>query len=128
MTMQKLLSNAMLMSALIASSACTEDDQVDAARLESPQARARGRELFVQHCALCHGERADGRGARREGLSAPPADFTRPAWRKGRTPRQVFEAIRDGVPSRSMPAWRGLGDEALWDLTAYLLSLGGEAR
>lgn len=97
------------------------------ARLRSPEARARGRALFAQHCALCHGERADGRGVRREGLSTSPVDFTQRAWKADKTPIEVFESIRDGVPNRAMPAWRSLEDEALWDLTAYVLSVSEAA-
>ncbi|MGZ5496875.1 MAG: c-type cytochrome, partial [Candidatus Aminicenantales bacterium] len=65
--------------------------------LDSAEARESGRRLFLTSCALCHGEKADGRGVRREGLSTPPRDFTNPSWRKGTTPRRVFFAIREGV-------------------------------
>jgi mono/diheme cytochrome c family protein len=39
-------------------------------------------------------------------------------------PEQVFRAIRDGIPGTAMPAWRMLGDDALADLTAYVMTLG----
>ena len=54
--------------------------------LASPEARERGRALYLQHCALCHGDRADGRGVRRQGLNSPPRDFTDPAWRRRTSP------------------------------------------
>ena len=73
------------------------------ARLADPAARARGRVLYQQNCALCHGERGDGRGIRREGLSTSPRDFTDPSWQKGTTPLQVYLTVRDGKAGTSMP-------------------------
>jgi len=45
------------------------------------------------------------------------------AWRRSTSPARVFRAIRDGLPGTPMPAWRTLGDDALVDLTAYVLSI-----
>lgn len=91
--------------------------------LESREAVARGRAQFAESCALCHGERADGRGRRHEGFDRPPRDFTSAAWRASTSAGQVFLAIRDGVPGSAMPSWRTLSDAALWDLTSYVLSV-----
>jgi high-affinity iron transporter len=96
---------------------------VPEAQLRSPEARERGRTLFAQHCALCHGENADGQGARREGLSTRPRDFTDPAWAHRRSPRSVYVAIREGVRGTAMPSWKSLEAEETWDLVAFVLSL-----
>jgi mono/diheme cytochrome c family protein len=92
-------------------------------RLVSADARARGRHLFLEHCALCHGDNADGRGSRREGLSLPPRDFTDPTWRRSTSARRVYFAIREGVHGSPMPAWKGLDENAAWDLVSYVLSV-----
>jgi mono/diheme cytochrome c family protein len=96
--------------------------------LRSPEAQAEARELgrWLYRdggCALCHGENADGRGVRRAALSAPPQDFTNPAWRRGTTPGQVFTVIRQGKPGTSMPSWGFLSEADTWNLVAYLLSV-----
>jgi mono/diheme cytochrome c family protein len=101
------------------------DAAVPEAALASVEARNRGRALFLEHCALCHGERADGRGVRREGLTSPPRDFTDPAWRLRTSPRRVFFTIREGVRGTAMPGWAALGDSEVWDLVAYLRSVSG---
>jgi mono/diheme cytochrome c family protein len=98
--------------------------EVPVERLGSAEARARGSVLFLEHCALCHGERGDGRGARREGLTRAPRDFTNPAWRASTSPRRVFHAIREGSPLTPMPGWKALTEQDAWDMTAYVLSLG----
>jgi mono/diheme cytochrome c family protein len=92
-------------------------------RLRSERAQLRGRALYTQHCALCHGADADGQGLRRQALSARPQHFTSSAWRRRVTPQEVFDVIQDGRPGTSMPAWSFLRDEQIWDLTAYLLSV-----
>ena len=97
--------------------------EVPDARLESADARRRGNLLFQQHCALCHGERGDGRGVRQEGLTSPPRDFTDASWRTSTSPRQVFFAIREGLRGTAMPSWKALSESDAWDMTAYVMSL-----
>ena len=92
-----------------------------------PASLARGGALYRAHCALCHGERGDGRGPRRASLSRAPADFRSPLWRAQVDRERVRRAIRDGLPGSDMPAWRGLGQRAVDDLTSYVLSLGDAA-
>jgi mono/diheme cytochrome c family protein len=94
-------------------------------RLKSAAAVERGRALFLQHCALCHGERADGRGVRREGLSSDPRDFTDVHWRRRFSPRRTFWVLREGKPDTAMPSFRSLPGNDLWDLAAYVLSVAG---
>ena len=100
------------------------DLEVPEERLRSPAARRHGRELYVQYCAFCHGERADGRGPRRASLSTQPADFSDPTWRASTTPRRVYFVIREGVSGTPMPAWPTLKQSETWDLVGYLLSVG----
>ncbi len=95
---------------------------VPEARLTSAEARDRGRSLFLEHCALCHGERADGQGRRRN-LSLRAADFTDPAWRQRMTPRRAYYVVREGVQGTPMPAWKILDSEQTWDVVAYVLSV-----
>lgn len=97
--------------------------EVPQAVLSSPAARTRGRALFLEHCALCHGERGDGHGQRSEGLTRPPRDFTSVDWRRSTSPRHVFFAIREGLLATPMPQWKSLSEQDAWNLTAYVLSL-----
>lgn len=92
-------------------------------RLHSLQARERGRALYFDHCMLCHGVNADGQGARREGLSTQPRDFTSTSWRKEATPRTSYYAIREGIPGTAMPSWKSLDESEIWDLVAFVLSV-----
>lgn len=94
-------------------------------RLGSAAAVERGRALFRAHCALCHGVAGDGRGARRSAMRTPPRDLTNPRWQAQIGPEKLFRTIRDGVADTQMPAWRGLDDDQIWDLVAYVRQLSG---
>lgn len=96
---------------------------VPVTRLADPAARQRGRALFARHCALCHGQRGDGRGERRTGLSPPPRDLTDPTWQARTSTASIFLAVREGVPGTAMPSWAALSEEDCWDLVAYVRSL-----
>jgi mono/diheme cytochrome c family protein len=93
--------------------------------LSSAATQTRGRALFLEHCALCHGVRGDGRGQRSEGLTRPPRDFTSPEWRRSTSTRHVFFAIREGLSGTPMPQWKSLSEQDAWDMTAYVLSIAG---
>ena len=130
-----------VMGALVISlalSACSAEDtpstidyskvEVPVERLSSDDARGRGRLLFREKCALCHGERADGRGARRGGLSGKPINFHNKEWRANTTPLRVFEVLSEGKRGTSMPAWPTLSSEQKWDIIAYVLSVAEDGR
>jgi len=97
--------------------------EVPLERISSDDARDRGRALFRKKCALCHGERADGNGARRGGLSGKPINFHNREWRANTTPLRVFEILSEGKRGTSMPAWPTLSSEQRWDVVAYVLSV-----
>jgi cytochrome c oxidase cbb3-type subunit III len=104
-------------------------DATDSVPVADPAARARGKVTYMTYCVLCHGERGDGHGVRRSNLSSAPRDFTDPTWLKRTTPSSTFLAIKDGVAETPMPAWRGaLDDAAIWDVVAYVRSLGEAGR
>ena len=122
---------ALLMSlALSACSAENAPSRIDYSKVEVPverfssdDARERGRVLFKKKCSLCHGERADGNGVRREGLSGKPINFHNKEWRANTTAIAVFEVLTEGKRGTSMPAWPTLSEEQKWDLIAYVLSV-----
>jgi high-affinity iron transporter len=92
-------------------------------RLKNPAVRAKGEVLYRENCVLCHGEHADGRGARVMGLSTKPANFTESLWSTPEGARRAFEAITNGVPGTAMPSWSTLAAEDRWALVAYLGSV-----
>lgn len=98
------------------------DLAVPPALLQSQEAVRRGRLIYLEHCALCHGETGNGEGIRRN-LSSRPADFTDPHWRERTSPRRVFFVINEGVQGTAMAGWKILTEDQAWDLVAYVMSL-----
>lgn len=76
----------------------------------------RGRRLFGTNCAVCHGPAgAGGRGANlaQHNLSRAPDD------------QALFLVIRQGIPGTEMPpGWWILNDHEMWQVAAYVRSLG----
>ncbi len=88
-----------------------------------PAAIARGRALFLDHCAICHGTGGDGHGSRSASLDPRPPDFTNSQWQATHTAGGVSESIRNGKRGTPMPAWRTLSEQEIRDLTAFVKSL-----
>lgn len=95
------------------------------ARVGDRAAYDRGRALFSAHCAICHGEKADGRGHRTSNLSHKPTSFLDPSWRKGTNPDRIYAAVRDGKPGTPMASWRALSEQELNDLVTFVWKVGG---
>jgi mono/diheme cytochrome c family protein len=79
-----------------------------------PQAIQVGRELYQQHCAVCHGSNAAGSGTI-PALAHGPVQ-TAPAG-------AVFWFITKGSVSGAMPSWASLPEQQRWQLVSYLQSL-----
>ena len=87
---------------------------------------ARGRALYEDHCAACHGIGADGRGAVAANLKPSPANFTDPAFMRGETPFDFFHVITLGRVNSAMPAWGDvLSLQDRWDLVSFVWTVSG---
>jgi DMSO reductase family type II enzyme heme b subunit len=90
--------------------------QVAADELPAPAIKpATGPELYVQHCATCHGEKGDGQGIAARILFPKPRDFTAGRFRLISTMNGVptdedlTAVLVRGMPGSSMPSWGHLG-------------------
>ncbi|MHB8732081.1 MAG: c-type cytochrome [bacterium] len=99
-----------------------------------PAQIARGRQVYVQHCARCHGTNAEGAPAwqvpdARGDMPAPPHDDHGHTWRH--SDAQLTEVIRNGLrdpfnttPELTMPPFRTqLTDAQARDVLVYFKSL-----
>jgi len=98
-----------------------------------PKMIAKGKEIFVAKCALCHGEKGDGKGPGAANLPLKPADLT-----DGKMVAEMADnfwvwRVSEGSlvePFKSkgsvMPAWKGeLSMSDRWAVIAYAHTLSG---
>jgi high-affinity iron transporter len=86
-----------------------------------PPDLARGRQLYAQACAACHG--VDGRPNPAVPLETKAPDFASGDDVRELSPQRIFSAITYGVPRTQMPAYdTALDDAARWDLAFYVLT------
>jgi mono/diheme cytochrome c family protein len=84
----------------------------------------RGKKLFESQCAMCHGEKADGKGDVAQEMSLNLPDFTKPDTLKGWRDGELFKIISLGNPV--MPAQdKRMKEIHLWEIVNFLRATGG---
>lgn len=87
----------------------------------STQAAERGRQLWQQDCAPCHGREGRGDGPVTASLKKQPKDLTRIASPPVLPDGVLAYRIANG--GEVMPAWKSvLSDSQIWDLVSYIRS------
>jgi mono/diheme cytochrome c family protein len=95
-----------------------------AAAPESPGNVVAGRELFVQRCAMCHGEKADGQSKLAQMLDPRPANLLISQLDSVARNRIVRSGGAAVGRSPAMPNWSAeLTETELRDVIAYVASI-----
>jgi high-affinity iron transporter len=79
----------------------------------------RGRILFMQNCASCHGLNGDGKGPASIALHPPPIAFTDKERARERSVFAFYQVIEQGINGTSMASFAGLPPQDRWDLALY---------
>ncbi len=80
----------------------------------------KGRQLFAQNCASCHGPEA-------KGLVGP--NLTDNTWIHGGDPEQIYKTITVGVKEKGMPTWGPvLGAEKVAHAVSFVYSLSHDSN
>ncbi len=91
----------------------------------NPALMARGRALFAQTCAACHGPEGRGDGPGGEGLKPPPRNFTQPAgWVNGYRIEDIYKTLREGVKGSGMVSFSYLSRRDRMALVHVVQSFG----
>jgi mono/diheme cytochrome c family protein len=82
---------------------------------DQPDAVAAGRRIYLDHCAHCHGNDADG-------------TKKRPSLKSARVQQQATDGdlhwlLVNGNRGQGMPSWVKLGDPQIWQVICYVKSL-----
>ena len=88
------------------------------------EALLRGKDLYEQYCTVCHGTHGAADTPLGRILQPPPRNLADPVAMARINDARLHEAIREGKPGTSMPAWnRILNIQQIEDLTVYVKSL-----
>ena len=98
-----------------------------------PKIIAKGKDIFIAKCELCHGEKGDGKGPASANLALKPADLTDGKMVAEMAGNFWLWRVSEGglvEPFKSkgsvMPAWKGsLSMEDRWAVIAYAHTLSG---
>lgn len=118
-----------LEAAAVSKEALTGSGEVNIRKLSqySPEALARGKELFKQTCAVCHGVEGKGDGPGGVALDPKPRNFTvSVGWKNGRTIVGIYKTLEEGIKDTGMASYAGLPPEDRFALAHYVQSLGSE--
>lgn len=85
-----------------------------------PPDHERGKLLYAQLCADCHGRTGAGDGPAGVGADPPPIDFTDRTRADERSVFALYQVIRQGLEGTTMPSYANLPDEDAWALATYV--------
>ena len=85
------------------------------------ESHAKGKKLYGFDCAMCHGEKGDGKGDMASDMKNV-TDFTNPDALKNRTDGELFYVIRHGK-GEMPPEGDRAKDEDIWNMVNYIRSL-----
>lgn len=83
---------------------------------------ARGQELFIINCQMCHGPGGQGNGPIAASLVNPPANLTLPVT-QSKSDGALFLSISNGVLGRMPPMNENLTVRDRWDLVNFIRTM-----
>lgn len=85
----------------------------------------RGKRIYTTQCAMCHGEKGDGKGDVVEEMKISPPDFTKAGFLDKRTDGELYAIL--GVGSETMPGQgTRMSETHKWNIVNYLRALSGK--
>ena len=90
-----------------------------------------GKKLYLYkskpvQCFHCHGKTGDGKGSMAEFFKPPLRNFACVETVNGVPDGQLFWIIENGLPGTSMPSFKKLSDNQIWQLVLYLRHLANQ--
>lgn len=93
--------------------------------LPDKQSLNRGKELYNQQCALCHGKEGRGDGIAAKSLNTRPANFLDLEHSEIYGPGEKFWILGNGTGETGMPAFPQIDLVDRWNLVNYIYELQG---
>lgn len=92
-------------------------DETNVVLVSDAKLLAASAETFKTKCAVCHGEKAEGKNGPK---------LTDAYWIHGGELKDIFKTINQGVPEKGMISWKGvLKPDEIQNMASYILSIQG---
>jgi mono/diheme cytochrome c family protein len=91
----------------------------------NPKLMARGKAVYAQTCATCHGLEGKGDGPGATGLTPKPRNFAQAqAWKNGTKIEDIYRTLEEGVKGSSMVSYSDLSKRDRMALAHVVQSMG----
>ncbi len=91
----------------------------------NPELMARGKAVYDQACATCHGPKGLGDGPGGKGLTPKPRNFAvAEGWKNGSRLEDIWKTLAEGIKGTSMVAYQDLSKRDRMALAHHVQSLG----
>lgn len=98
-------------------------DAIKSSRTADLNSISNGKDLFLERCTVCHGEKADGNGPSAESFEVPPWNFT-DGTIDDVSDGFLFQKIKNGGIWFEMPPFGLiLKNDEIWDIINFLRSV-----
>ena len=88
----------------------------------TPENLAAGRQIYQNHCAVCHGPQGKGNGPLAATLNPRPVDLTVHA--RLHTEGELYFWVTNGIKGSAMPPWgESLNDTQRWQVVGFIRTL-----
>ena len=85
----------------------------------SPDQVEKGKGIYAQQCATCHGDQGKGDGP--AGVALKAKNFSDPeGWKNGTSPFGLFKTIMEGIPGTGMAPFAAIPDGDKWAVIHFI--------
>ena len=88
----------------------------------------RGKIVFKENCASCHGEAGAGDGPAAVALNPKPRNFGTEKFKAGSTAAEIFKSVTDGLPGTLMVSFKHLPEPDRKAVAEYVASLAKKRK
>ena len=83
----------------------------------------RGKIVFKENCASCHGETGAGDGVAAAALNPKPRNLVTEKFKAGSKPAEIFKSVTDGLPGTLMVSFKHLPEADRKAVSEFVASL-----
>ncbi len=96
--------------------------------ISSPEFVEYGKGKYKVNCSVCHGDGGKGDGPAGASLNPKPRDLVEGKWKKSGSAKDLFTAVRDGLPGTMMAPFKHIPVVDRWAIVHFIRSISKNAK